>query len=222
MWLLGFGTNAGVDNISVASISAGKQKWSKLHTLAKGTNVSGIGLSGDVNGNLLARWQQEDQNGHRVFHAFYKPQGLNKWLKTVFPAVTSCGYSSDQVTVDAQGNSLLIWQRSAEPSIFSSMTLPHGSLRWSQSTDFPYGDQMNYPLCAIDKKGNRILVWNDRKNWNLEYALLPHNSKAWTPPITISGFSGSLYQVALRNNEALIMLENDFELQSITGTALFY
>jgi len=207
------------DVIYITSLQGGDTQWAPIQTLIKGADVEDLKLAIDPKDNVLVRWHQTLNGRYSVFQAFKKHADSIAWVGTEFPTLKN-EYSLDsEVTIDRQGNIMLIWDQTTD--VISSMVLPARSLIWSKPTIVSKEFTITWES-AIDKAGNRLVALNN-ENY-LQAETLAAGSTKWSAPFQITPLkyiNSNIYSVALVKDTAIIIYEDDDTVKVIEGTSLF-
>lgn len=212
IWMKGLG-----DNVAASTLSPNSKQWNQPETLSEKSGISynGPQIVSDLQGNVLATWQEYDQK-NLVFVAYRRPKGLQQWKKTNFQNVPTHIYTRGWLSLDPKGNALFVWKPDDKMLLNSSLSA--GSSAWTQPV-FISSEDIFYWQGTSDSKGNRLLSWIKWDDDTLKAATLPFGQTAWTAPVAITTASGALEDCQLSENGSAIILFSDpwTTLQDVTG-----
>ena len=182
--------------VQTARFTAATGGWSNGPNLS--TAGSNTQVAVDPDGNATAVWQE--QTTRRIRAARYaRTTGL--WgdavtLATGSDTSTSVDApSSPQVSVDAGGNVIVVWQRHINVSsnvrnIIQAARFAMVTATWSGVVDLSASNcpGCNFPDVAMDPNGNAQAVWSDRQlpSGVLQAARYTAATDAWAAPVDVS------------------------------------
>jgi uncharacterized protein YheU (UPF0270 family) len=159
----------------------------------------------DAEGNAVAVWHQFDGTRDSIWFSRYQ---ANRW-GTAEPIETDDDGNAKfpQVAVDAQGNAVVVWERSHGTSvdIWSNRYTPGGGWRSPERIEANKGGSLK-PKVAVDAEGNAVAVWtqyeggtSDNDNvwsnhydaatarWGIAQAIDEYDEgNAWTPQVAMN------------------------------------
>jgi len=190
--------------------------WTKPTGLTD--NISPVGqdatfpqVAMDKNGNAIIVWQQSNGTNYHIFKSEYRggvwtnPANLTD---NISPNGQDATYP--QVTMDNNGNAIIVWQQSdgANYQIFKSEY--RGGV-WTNPASLankisPSGQDAYMPYVAMDNNGNAIIVWQQSDGVNYQIFKSEYRGGIWTNPANLTdnispdGTDAWNPQVAMDNN----------------------
>ncbi|MCE5316225.1 MAG: hypothetical protein LLG04_02525 [Parachlamydia sp.] len=196
-------------NVNVATLSPDSSTWSTPETIQSGGRYGCPQIVSDLQGNVLATWQEYGDGS--VFVAYQRLQGSTEWKKTDFPKNRSSYASHGWLSLDREGNALFVW--SPDNKLMNSH-LAQGQSSWT-APELVSNDEVITSKCAIDSKGNRLVSWIS--NDNLKTATLSAGETTWTAPFKVTSASFLEDCQLSDNGSAVILYSNSSTLKAVYG-----
>jgi hypothetical protein len=141
----------------------------------------------DTEGNAIVIWARA-RGKTWVIQAAYRPFG-GAWQPPRDLSRPSALAGAPQVTFDAEGNALAVWERSdGGHLVVQAASRPAFTGRWSapQNLSRPGGESLS-PQVAVDANGDILVVWarSSGRRWAIESAYRPRGRR-WGLPETIT------------------------------------
>ncbi len=113
------------------------------------------------------------------------------WLAPAKLSAAGQSAQAPQVSVDAQGDALAVWQRFDEKSgktVIEASSRPAGSASWqAPAIVSSVGDEASLPQVALDSHGDAVAVWLSLSGseYSIEAAARSGLGGSWQAPVTV-------------------------------------
>jgi uncharacterized protein YpmB len=146
----------------------------------------------DNNGNAIIVWSQLGSNYSYIFKSEYR-NGVWTHPASLTDKISFDGSSASypQVTMDNNGNAIIVWQQydgSGKYQIFKS---EYRSGIWTNPASLsdnisPDGQDAWKPQVAMDNNGNALIVWVQSNGTNYQVFKSEYRSGVWTNPASLA------------------------------------